>query len=326
MFNPAMSKLQAVNRISALTYSGEETLGPGSKERKSVLTNLAQGLGLVLDARESKQSTARIISKHLGCDWTPKCESRGQTITLEGLNLLLAYAEMHFAKKTVLTGKYLDPSDEAEAMKSVFEKFLNKKWVGKIAVGEMKDADYVNWRQTEWPGWYFEYLSIPRLVGSLGGGRRRVMNTDFDYALQRTWDLKTHSNRMANGRLNSECILNDLESMDFLIKSEGLGLVILCGDADYKLSFGLWHKALRGKTGAPRRKLKSSFTPTHLKFYWIENDQSLEMALKSGAIKVFKQGVQPNGMPRKVKYQINIEHPASKNFLLLDHTFSIKSE
>ena len=41
-FKPAVSKIEAVNRISVLTGSGVEDLGPGSKERKRVLINLAR--------------------------------------------------------------------------------------------------------------------------------------------------------------------------------------------------------------------------------------------------------------------------------------------
>ena len=47
-FVPARNKLEVVARISNLTNSGPETLGPGSKEHKSVVLNLARGMGLAL--------------------------------------------------------------------------------------------------------------------------------------------------------------------------------------------------------------------------------------------------------------------------------------
>ena len=53
-FIPAKNKLEAVARISFLTNSGPEDLGPGSKERKSVLTNLANGLKIQIDESDSK--------------------------------------------------------------------------------------------------------------------------------------------------------------------------------------------------------------------------------------------------------------------------------
>ena len=88
-FIPARNKLEAVARISQLTNSGPEILGPGSKERRSVLENLAKGLGISPDSYESKQSLADAISKRLGITWDASCESVGQTITLIGLNRLL---------------------------------------------------------------------------------------------------------------------------------------------------------------------------------------------------------------------------------------------
>ena len=45
-FVPARNKLEVVARISNLTNSGPEYLGPGSKERRSVLFNLARGMSL----------------------------------------------------------------------------------------------------------------------------------------------------------------------------------------------------------------------------------------------------------------------------------------
>ena len=58
---PARSKLEAVVRISSLTQGRPQTLGPGSKERKSVLTDLASGMGLPVDPNLSKPSLAEAI-------------------------------------------------------------------------------------------------------------------------------------------------------------------------------------------------------------------------------------------------------------------------
>ena len=43
-FQPARSKIEAVTRIAALTNAPKEWLGPGGKEHKSVLINLADRL------------------------------------------------------------------------------------------------------------------------------------------------------------------------------------------------------------------------------------------------------------------------------------------
>ena len=74
-FVPASNKLEAVIRISNLTNSGPEDLGPGSKERKSVLTNLALGLGMEVDPGHSKQQLADILAAFLGGQWAPSFEA-----------------------------------------------------------------------------------------------------------------------------------------------------------------------------------------------------------------------------------------------------------
>lgn len=306
MFQASKGKLEAVNRISYLTANGPEELGPGSKERKSVLINLATGLGLVVDPADSKQVLARHISKKLGVEWNSACESIGQTITLVGLNLLLEAATEYFEKiEQTQINSYPSPLDEAEAILSVYESFITDKWLGQDAVLQMKNAEFAHWKQTEWQGWYFEFLSLPRLIGAIGGRRRRFLSTDFDFHLQRTWDLKAHSTNQASGKLNSGCPLNDKVSMDELIEKEGLGLIVVNGKAKYDPTFSIWHKLLRGKTGSVRRKLKSEFCPQAIEIFWIANSEMKQRALDAKILKVFKQGKQPDGSPRKIKYQIN---------------------
>lgn len=92
MFQPATNKLEAVTRISDLTNAGPQVLGPGSKERKSVLINLAIGLGITFSHEFTKQELAAHLARRLGRNWLAEYESVGQTITLSGLNLLLEAA------------------------------------------------------------------------------------------------------------------------------------------------------------------------------------------------------------------------------------------
>ena len=92
-FVPARSKLEAVTRISALTHSPPETLGPGSKERKSVLVNLAVGLDLNVATNATKVDLGADIAAAIGAKWDESCWSAGQTVTLVGLNRILEAGE-----------------------------------------------------------------------------------------------------------------------------------------------------------------------------------------------------------------------------------------
>ena len=260
----------------------------------------------MVDPSDSKQMLARHISKKLGFEWTSECESVGQTITLQGLNLLLEFASAYFEKlEKIHIRKYAQPLDEAKEILSVYETFMDSNWNGQDAVLQMKNAEFTHWRQTEWQGWYFEFLSLPRLISALGGRRRQFMNTDFDYHLQRTWDLKAHSTNQSSGKQNTDCPLNDKESMDALISAEGLGLIVVNGVVKYDDAFSAWHKLMRGKSGDVRRKLKSEFRPQSVEVFWIADSAMKQRALDLKILKVFKQGKQPDGSPRKIKYQIN---------------------
>lgn len=92
-FKPALDKQEAVDRISMLSVGRTASLGPGSKERKALVVGLASALGIAHESHESKQQLAQKISSAKGISWLPDYESAGQTITLEGLNVLLEIAD-----------------------------------------------------------------------------------------------------------------------------------------------------------------------------------------------------------------------------------------
>lgn len=305
-FRPARSKLEAVNRISALTRSGPQSLGPGSKERKSVLTNLATGLVLDVDTGLNKPELGAAIAARLGVAWGPRAWSLGQTITLDGLNALLAGGE----RRLGLLGQgpadaFATPREEAEALLAVLADAIDTTWDGRRCVEAMRDAEYRNWRQTEWIGWYFEYIGISALINAFGGGPQRVLNTSFDYALRSTWDLKAHSNGGGNA-----AILNDLDAINACLgEDDGLGFIVLSGDPDYSdaAGFDAWHREQRHADPAHDRSraLKSGFFPRWLNAYHLPDAGALEAARGRREFSVMAQGRQPDGAPRKPKLKVN---------------------
>ncbi len=89
-FVPARDKLEAVNRLSRIVGGPVEVLGPGSKERKSVLETVARALDCPSDALAlSKPELAAYLVEMVGGEWTEQCWSSGATVTLTGLNSLL---------------------------------------------------------------------------------------------------------------------------------------------------------------------------------------------------------------------------------------------
>lgn len=306
-FRPARSKLEAVNRISALTRSGPQVLGPGSKERKSVLVDLASGLQLRVDVALSKVDLGAAIAQDLGTAWRSRYWSVGQTITLEGLNALLAAGE----RRLGLLGQgpadaFATPADEADALLAALAGAVSGAWDGRRCVETMRDAEFRHWRQTEWIGWYFEYVGIAALVNAFGGAPRRVLNTSFDYSLRTMWDLKAHTTGGENA-----AILNALDAIEAgLAEPGGLGFIVLTGEPDYSDStFDAWHRGQRGAGPAHERSrsLKSAFTPRRLDAYHLEDATALAVARERGELSIMAQGRQPDGSLRKPKLKLRFD-------------------
>ena len=307
-FIPARNKLEVVARISNLTNSGPETLGPGSKEHKSVVLNLARGMGLAVSENETKQGIASRIVETSGRKWTDDCESVGQTITLVGLNLILQTGFEYFGK----LNSYQSPIEMTleEELKRISEVVMEKTprlMDGVEAIHEMKEAEFSQWRATEWQGFYFEFKVRPELITRLGGGPKKIGSTSFDYALNRTWDMKVHSTSTRHGKRSElNCALNDAESMRIAVAQGGVGLMILSGEPTYDWDFTRWHKKFRsGSDEEPKKALKKSFKSERMDFFFIPSLSRLEEALESGEFALFKQGKQPTGEARKVKYSLN---------------------
>jgi len=324
-FAPARNKRDAVARISQLTNSGPETLGPGSKEHKSVFVNLALGLGINPKAKPySKQSLAKEIAESLGGRWHAGCESIGQTVTLDGLNLLLELAERRFVPSST-SRTFATAHDEAKALCDTAIRSIPIPWDGKQCIEQMQEAGSTKWKQTEWQGFYFEFCVLGPLINTFGGGPIKVGQTEFDYHCERVWDLKVHSEHGSAGPAspNNVSQLNDLDSMHKMVEQGGLGLLVLSGAPTYSAEFTRWHKnVLRGQAGESQRMLKESFRPTRLDAFFIENQSVLEAALEGKLLQIFKQGKQPTGEARAPKYSLNVELARSSDLFVYSRQFN----
>jgi hypothetical protein len=332
-FRPARSKIEAVNRISALTQSGPEVLGPGSKERKSVLENLARARFLEIDTRLSKTDLGAALANALGVPWTDDCYSTGYTISLIGLNTILAGAERHLGLLgAAASATFKTPEEEGAALVATLVERLPSHWDGRKCVKEMRDAGYSQWRQMEWPGFYNEFVGIPALndtfaMSETGGPLRRFGQTDFDYANGWVWDLKAHTERQRNipsGSVSSgdeTIILNDAEAARACINQQGLGFLIVGGESHFDDGgvFDDWHRQFtrdgttsttRSNTGTSRRR-KVAFTPTRCEAFWIANLQALNAATLAGQVTIRPQGRQQaragetEGAARRDKLHMN---------------------
>lgn len=316
-FVPARNKLEAVARISALTSSGPEFLGPGSKERKTVLLNLARGLQIQTEGNETKQDLASIIAQNLEVKWTSKCESVGQTITLFGLNLLLEAASTKLSSQTKFSDE-VTPFDEMTNISKIVKVETPKQMNGMDSIIEMKLQEFSKWAETEWQGFYFEFKVKPQLINALGGGPRVIGRTEFDYALNYPWDMKVHSLETSKGKPSpGGCALNDGFSMETAISERGLGLILLNGIPDYDWEFTKWFKDFRQKgQGEPRRTLKKTFTSVRVDYFFIPNKVRFDEALAKKELTIFNQGKQQSGHKRNYKYSLNLKKAENSDLLI----------
>jgi hypothetical protein len=99
-YESATSKADAVSRMYALGRQPAEPMGPGSKEKRSALEALGRAAGLDLTDTPGKVECGRRIAAAVGTTWDEECYSRGDTITLTGLNRLLEGAVRLLAEGT----------------------------------------------------------------------------------------------------------------------------------------------------------------------------------------------------------------------------------
>ena len=317
-FVPATNKLEVVNRISNLTNSGSETLGPGSKERKSVVVNLATGLDIPFNPAQSKQEIASTIAARLGATWTQDCQSVGQTLTLTGLNLLLESAERYISRtgtsnrpKTKRSHFEIELLEIGPVVKRSSPRFMD----GETCAQEMRDIGHSEWRRTEWQGFYFEMKVCNALVAKLGGGPAKVLNTPFDYVRNHVWDLKVHSTHQRTGKKNPACQLNDKESFREAAKTAGVGLIVLSGESVRDSDFAAWHRQFRGKPAKQGGKpLVRSFESESLDFYFFQNEDEIRRAEELKVLVNFAQGHQPSGESRKPKFILDTRKADDSEF------------
>ena len=199
--------------------------------------------------------------------------------------------------------------EEADRILSVLKDTIPRDtWHGEKCVTEMRQAGYPHWAQEEWPGWYFEYLAVPRLVEALDGQPLRLLNTTFDYSKRFIWDLKVHSSR------DNTVILNSVDSTREALDLGGFGFIVLSADATYDDdgSFKDWHREQRisaGKKSKPRtlerkyiRRSKSIVIPKRIDIFFAPDAASMS-TMPFG---IMNQGRHRTGAPRGPKYKVNI--------------------
>lgn len=340
-FRPAADKQEAVDRLSDLVGVDRDRLGPGGKEHRvtfdSVARRLAPDLLQASDARRSKHGMVAALCQRLSVPWLRSAGSTGQSVTLQGLNLLLAGAERRLS---VTSSGWATPQAEAAALVRVLREGLPQHWDGPATVEQMRADGSRNWRQMEWPGFYFEeqvaaLLNVAYPTPPFGGPRRTYGSTTFDYAsATRVWDAKVHTvvevlkpSMQRASTASSPAILNDAVAIRSCLQDQGLGFLVLDGAGyfDETLGFDEWHRSYTREgrqrfdytsNSGRRRRRKAAFDPVILRALWIQDLSQLDAGVLGGWISQEKQGAQPvraghaHGAERNDKFHLKVHKSA----------------
>jgi len=183
-------------------------------------------------------------------------------------------------------------------------------WDGKDCVLELKKADF-QWRQMEWIGFYFEFISCKLLNNDFDFPGEKFGNVGFDLKGAINWDLKAKAIKSDS----NSCILNDKIAMDESIGKNGFhGEIIALCDVEYNdidRSFQNWHDELKGEKSKyvierEQRTAISRFRKTKAVvaeiLFLVIREKDLEN------LSINHQGRNSNGLPRNVKYMLDLEN------------------
>lgn len=328
-YRPARSKIEAVTRIAALTNSPREWLGPGSKEHKSVFLNLADAL-FPGDPRINKSTKTKLgasLAALLKVPWDDSCESTGETISLAGLNTVLAGAERHLGLLgSEVSNALRTPEEEGAALSAALLDGLPDFWDGKQSVTWLRNQGLRGANDNEWQGFFGEEKAKEALNKAFtpreDPPRVRYGNTVFDYALNRVWDIKVHTEVQVLGAGvtragKNETQLNDETATRQCVDEQGLGFLAISGAGimDVTGDFVEYQRSMKSKPSQPSNSgnsstRKSAFRPMLVEAFWVPDTLALQAAVLAGQLKVKSQGPQApkeegsRGAPRANKFHM----------------------
>lgn len=190
-------------------------------------------------------------------------------------------------------------------------KIIPKNWKGKESILEMKKADYNQWKQMEWIGFYFQFLCFKHLSDIMEIPGPKYGNVKFDAFKNVPWDFKAHAMNTSSHQI----IVNDSQATADAIKDyKEVGLILALGKVSYndeKRTFQKWHEKLKGgkskyemerlKRGAWSRLRKTSFDLEQISFIKITEDT----LVKCGSFQ--RDFRNADGKPRREKVLLDLE-------------------
>lgn len=186
----ARTKAAAVQFMYALGHQAPEPLGRGSKEKRSAVVAVGRAVGLDLAGVSTKIECGRRVAERVGVAWDSHCYSRGDTLTLTGLNRLVSGAVTYIDGRNVAAASEREDQtvvDTSEIEQSIAEGIANLSQSDQTPsefepIWERLTADQISFSTGSWrpclaqiQGWLrldnvLDELSPVRFLSSLATG------------------------------------------------------------------------------------------------------------------------------------------------------------
>ncbi len=215
--------------------------------------------------------------------------------------------------------------DKELLCQEIFKKLMDKlpiSWEGKKTILYMKEEGCRNWKQMEWPGWYFQFMCETLLStdGYMDIPGPCYGNVEFDGFRVIPWDFKAHT---TNGSGQDKVPTNGNQEVKAAIEEYGcVGFIIASGNAvfdDANQTFKKWHDVLKGKQsdyereriarGAASRRRKVLFELDSIRFVFVDKNTL-------GYCGSFQGGMRnADGTPRNPKVMLDISDPRIEQYI-----------
>ncbi|DBA35534.1 TPA: hypothetical protein vir323_00022 [Caudoviricetes sp. vir323] len=175
--------------------------------------------------------------------------------------------------------------NERDTIFRMLKEELPAVWDGKDSIRYMKSEGCTQWRQMEWPGFYFQFMceTILSKDGFMDIPGPKYGNVEFDGFSTIPWDFKAHSIDPAKEDKEQIPTNGFNEVVQAIDEYGAVGFIIMSGITQYddeNQSFKRWHDEFKGgvsnyekervKRKAPSRRRKVSFSPTELVFVLVD--------------------------------------------------------
>lgn len=233
-------------------------------------------------------------------------------------------------------------SDGLHSQNNLFELFRRfncgfsfGKWLYALdVIKEMHHGEWLQWRQTEWAGWFLEYMfdkftreqGVDDLMRYVGSSNKRVGDLDFDIRFE---EADFYGDLKASDVGKSETPGNDQENLVECIYQYNKFWYVIYEHETIKDSDATGYEATKARNRYIK-KVDPKYDKDEMSYHkrMKHSVKFVKMTIIElnkvnfrDALKIFNQGRQPNGTARAPKFNINKETLSNDNYVVFRYYY-----